>query len=122
MTAFISGHDEDLAPHIEHYVELMASGDGRSLEFFYNYLVYTFENDGERIGAKVYLDALDEGVNIQSRLTFPISNFVVKVLAYLTLRFGKVAYLTDDGYVPLPDDACRQVEAAVAARTGLRVP
>lgn len=122
MTPFPSDQDEDLTPHIGHHVDLMASADGRSLEFFYNYLVYTFEDGEERIAAKCYLDTLEEGVNVNSRLTFPLSDFAVKVLAYLTLRFRTVSCLTDEGYAPLPDDAHRQVQVAVTARTGLRVP
>ncbi len=122
MTPFLSDQDEDLAPHIAHHVDLMASPDGRSLEFFYNYLVYTFETENERIAAKIYLDTLDEGVNVQSRLAFPLSDFAVKVLAYLALRFGTVSHLTDEGYVPLSDDARQQIAGAVVARTGLHIP
>ena len=122
MTPFISSQDEDLTPHIGHYVDLMASDDGRSLEFFYNYLVYTFEDGAEHVIAKHYLDTPERSVSISSRLTFPLSNFAMKVLGYLTLRFGKIDYLTDEGYVPLPGDTQNQIAATLSAMTSLRTP
>lgn len=86
----------------------MLTDDGSGLEFYYNYLIYEFENGGEQLSAKHYLDD-PESVSIPHPLVLPLSDFVQQALAYLALRYNSIQVLGNDGYGPLPEDVAKDI-------------
>jgi len=119
MTTFFSDEDEELTPSIEHGLDCMASPDGKSLEFHYNFLDYQFMDGQETIFARHYMD--DPGivsVNVLTEAELRTA-FARKVLVYLAMRYERLKWpsdLEDDG---LPADLLRGIETIVVKRLGL---
>jgi hypothetical protein len=117
LTVFLSDKDEEVRPvRLAHNVDLMPAADGKGLEFYYNYLIYEFENGGEQITAKHYLDE-PTVINVQSGFALPLSDFARKVLSYLGLRYNVIQVPSDKGYVPLPAEVAQEVVAVIQQLT-----
>ncbi len=112
MTLFFSDEDEKIdAVRISHHVDFMFAADDKAFEFYYNFLIYEFDNGHEKLSAKHYLD--EPGVvNVHSPLALPLSDFARQVLVYLSLRYLSIQVPSDKGYVPLPDDIREEVGMA----------
>ena len=82
---------------IRHGCDFMRGGDG-ALEFYYNFLDYTWLLPGGALAARCYLDE-------SARLNFSVSHLLLTtldqggaVLSFAQRRFGEIATLETDGY------------------------
>lgn len=89
--------DDDGAPdRITHGADYMLTAPG-SIEFYYNFLIYTWTIDGATVSARVYLDDIQE-VSVfaaPGKLETPA---FAPMLRYLQRRYRVLKTFADGGY------------------------
>lgn len=114
--------NEDLYPsdmiapcRIDHFFEWGDRTETAEVQYWgyeYNYLVYEFR-EGEAVAVVwAYLD--EEGMAFIRSLEPPDirSDFVTKVLVFVSMRYETLQWMTKEGRSPLPADVVEKVEIA----------
>lgn len=106
---------------VHHRLEFGDPAPDRSGTFgyWYNYLDYEFEEGGVTLRARHYLDEPGAALLLSDCADDP---FTLKVLVFLSLRFGALKCLRDDGYHIVPraimDRVTEMRDAHLAAAAG----
>lgn len=80
-----------------------------SFGYSYNFLDYYFEESGIQINARHYLEDVGKASVTNGDLGVLGSDFGLRVLMFLILRYGNVEYQGEAGYEPLPDNLLEAV-------------
>jgi hypothetical protein len=99
---------------VHHLVEFGDTDPARPGEFgyWYNFLDYVFEEDGQTVLARHYLDEPDV-VSLPMTLAAD-DDFTLRVLVFLAMRYGVIKHLGSDGYGPIPPSLMATVRERVA--------
>ena len=84
---------------IQHGCDYITNPDG-SLEFYYNFLAYSWRVNGARVAARCYLDEADT-INFSVPQAVLDAPDAALVLAFAQRRFRKIATLETAGYQTL---------------------
>ena len=102
MLTFSLPPEADPEPGLPHTIRhgcdyMRAAGDG--LEFYYNYLDYTWIVDGREISARSYLDESDKISFVVSKATLD-ALITADILAFVQRRFCTIQTIEIAGYQP----------------------
>lgn len=94
----MNGPSEQLPSKVEHLVDTDLHPKTGEYNYFYNYLLYTFEHKGTQITARSYLDNSFEVSILQCPSDIDIESEIGGILTYLRLRYPSVKRLGPSGY------------------------
>lgn len=91
---------------IEHCVDEAWDPKAGELEYYYNYLVYSFEHPLGEVRARSYLDT-PHTVSIFMPTVDDIERDFAGILRYFRTRYTTLKRLGGEGYVEIPDPGPR---------------
>jgi hypothetical protein len=86
----------------------LPEGDG-AFGYIYNFLDYYFEEDGVQINARHYLDDVGKASVSNGDLQVLRTDFGIRVLMFLFMRYRDIDYPGPETYKALPNDLLETV-------------